>query len=201
MARDIHDTLAQGFMGVIVQLEAAADARSRGMSRESEEHCERAASLARESLHEARRSVLALRPPILDESNLCEALKTLFGKMTASTALTSEFRIHGQPVTLPPGWEEGLLRIAQESLNNTLRHAQATRFSADLSFDQDELRLELHDNGRGFDERTQHSGFGLLGIRERAKEMGGTVTIKSTNLEGTTISVQVPLTSGEMDRF
>jgi signal transduction histidine kinase len=201
MARDIHDTLAQGFIGVIVQLEAAADARSRGMTKESDEHCERAANLARESLHEARRSVLALRPPILDESNLCEAMETLFGKMTASTALTPEFRLHGQPVTLPPECEEGLLRIAQESLNNTLRHAQATRFSADLFFDRDELRLELSDNGRGFDASAQHSGFGLLGIRERAEEMGGTVTIKSTNLEGTAISVQVALASDEIGGF
>ena len=164
------------------------------MSKESEEHCGRAANLARESLHEARRSVQALRPHILEESDLCEALETLLTKMTASTALTTEFRVQGQPVALSPGWEEGLLRIAQESLNNTLRHAQATHFSAHLFFDQDELRLELHDNGRGFDVTAQHLGFGLLGIRERAEEIGGTVTIRSTDLEGTTISVLVPYT-------
>ena len=86
MARDIHDTLAQGFAGVIVQLEAAADARSRGMNRESDEHCGRAADLARESLGEARRSVRALRPQILEGNGLCEAIETLLGKMTAATS-------------------------------------------------------------------------------------------------------------------
>jgi len=201
MARDIHDTLAQGFIGVIVQLEAAADARSRGMSPESEEHCGRAASLARESLQEARRSVQALRPHILDENNLCEALETLFRRMTVSSALTSEFTLNGQPVTLPPGWDEGLLRIAQESLNNALRHAQATRFSAELSFRQEELTLELHDNGRGFDVNTEQLGFGLVGIRERAKAMGGDVTIQSSIVKGTTVSVRVPLPPDGMKKL
>src|SRR5271163_2453936 len=86
MAREIHDTLAQGFTGIIVQLEAAADARSRGLSRESDEHCRRAADLARESLREARRSVRALRPQILETNDLCEAFTALFRSMTANVS-------------------------------------------------------------------------------------------------------------------
>jgi signal transduction histidine kinase len=197
MARDIHDTLAQGFAGVIVQLEAAADARSRGMNRESEEHCGRAADLARESLGEARRSVQALRPSILEESDLCEAIERLFRKMTAATALKAEFRSHGDPVPLPSAWDEGLLRIAQESLNNTIRHARASRFLAELFFCKDEIRLQLHDNGKGFDVTAAHAGFGLLGIRERAEEMGGTLAIKSAEANGTTVSVRLPIPAGQ----
>jgi PAS domain S-box-containing protein len=197
MARDIHDTLAQGFAGVIVQLEAAADARSRGLNRESEEHCGRAADLARESLGEARRSVRALRPQILEESDLCEAIETLVGKMTGAMALKAEFRSHGDPVPLPSAWDESLLRITQESLNNTIHHARASRFLAELSFCKDEIRLQLHDNGKGFDATAPHAGFGLLGIRERVEELGGALVIKSTEANGTTVSVRLPIAAGQ----
>src|SRR2546426_3787626 len=125
MARDIHDTLAQGFTGVIMQLEAAGDATSKGLAKETEEHLRRAGDLARESLKEARRSVRALRPQALDEKNLCQALEDLLRKMTAGTTLPAEFNVQGQPRSLPPEWEENILRICQEVLTNALRHAHA----------------------------------------------------------------------------
>jgi PAS domain S-box-containing protein len=193
LARDIHDTLAQGFTGVIVQLEAAADATSKGLPKESQEHCARAAELARESLGEARRSVRALRPRILEDNDLCEALASLFRKMTASTGLQASFRCHGDALQLANGWDESFLRIAQESLTNTIHHADATQFQADLFFDNDEVRLDLKDNGRGFDVSAQHAGFGLLGIGERVEQMGGRLTIRSGAGDGTALSVQVPL--------
>jgi signal transduction histidine kinase len=193
LARDIHDTLAQGFTGVIVQLEAAADATSKGLAKESSDHLDRAAELARESLREARRSVRALRPQALEKNHLCEALDSLMKKMTAGTNLRAEFKLGGQPRPLPRDWDENLLHIGQEVLTNVLRHAQASHFTAQLSFTPDEVRLELRDNGTGFDPGSRHDGFGLLGMRERVEGMGGHLTIQSANGAGTAILILLPV--------
>lgn len=194
LARDIHDTLAQGFTGIIVQLEAAEDAKSRGLSKAVDEHLGRAGDLARESLNEARRSVRALRPQALEADDLCEALDHLFRKMTAGTTLRTEFSVRGRPQPLPAEWEENLLRIGQEVLTNALRHARASEFKSRLVFDRKEIRLELRDNGRGFDPSARHDGFGLVGMRERSEAMGGTITIQSVPRAGTTISIVLSLT-------
>lgn len=194
LARDIHDTLAQGFTGVIVQLEAAADASSRGMDKESEKHRDRASELARESLEEARVSLRALRPSILEKNELSGALDGLFTKMAKSISVQAEFHCHGQKRSLPARWDEHLLRIAQESLTNSSRHSNAKRFLADLYYDAAEIRLELRDDGGGFDVASRHDGFGLLGIQERVDEMGGTLVIRSTST-GTTTSVRIPSVS------
>ena len=195
IARDIHDTLAQGSTGVIVQLEAAADATSKGLAKEAEEHISRASDLARESLKEARRSVQALRPQALEEKNLCEALTDLIRNMTAGTALRSKFVLEGRPQPLPADWGENLLRIGQEVLTNALRHARATEFKTQLVFTPREIRLELRDNGCGFDPATKHDGFGLLGMRERVEDMGGQLEIRSAPGEGTAISIVLPVES------
>jgi PAS domain S-box-containing protein len=192
MARDIHDTLAQGFTGVIVQLEAAADANSKGLGQEAEEHLHRAGDLARESLREARRSVRALRPQALEDNELCAALQGLIEKITTGTSLRADFNVKGQPRPLPPDRDENLLRIGQEVLTNVLRHAQASHFKALLAFTADEVRLDLRDNGCGFDSESQHDGFGLLGIRERVEGMGGKLTIQSAKGTGTAILIVLP---------
>jgi signal transduction histidine kinase len=194
MARDIHDTLAQGFTGVIVQLEAAEDAKSKGLAKEAEEHLGRLGDLARESLNEARRSVRALRPRALEEKNLREALEDLIRKMTAGTPVRAGFALQGQPRALATEWDENLLRIGQEVLTNTLRHAHATEFKAQLIFDTEAIRLELRDNGRGFDPGARHDGFGLVGMRERVQGMGGRLTIHSGIGEGTSIVIALPHT-------
>ena len=191
-ARDIHDTLAQGFTGIVVQLEAAEDAISKGLKRAADEHIARASEMARYGLAEARRSVQALRPQLLEENELCAALQSLIQKMTFRTNLTGNFRSQGEPRTLPDGWNEHLLRISQEALTNTIRHAHASHFWARLVFDANAMQLQLRDNGEGFDLQ-QKRGFGLLGIRERAHEIGGELQIHSTVGEGTIISVALPL--------
>jgi PAS domain S-box-containing protein len=195
MARDVHDTLAQGFTGVIVQLEAAADATSKGFAQEAGTHLERAGELARESLREARRSVQALRPQALEENRWSEALDGLIKKMTAGTGLRSEFVLRGQPMPLPADWEENLLRIGQEVLTNALRHAGATEFKTHLVFAPEEIRLELRDNGRGFDPESKQDGFGLLGVRERVEGMGGQIAIQSAKGGGSAILITLPLKS------
>ncbi|EEF58426.1 two-component regulator propeller domain-containing protein [Pedosphaera parvula] len=194
MARDIHDTLAQGFTGVIVQLEAAADAGSQGLVVEVAEHLNRAGDLARESLREARRSVRALRPLALEGKNLFKALEGLIQKMTAGTTMRAKFDLQGEPCVIPSEWEDNLLRIGQEVFTNALRHARASEFKARLVFSAQALQLELQDNGQGFDPARQHDGFGLLGIRERVESMRGQLSIQSTNGEGTAVLIILPLT-------
>jgi PAS domain S-box-containing protein len=194
MARDIHDTLAQGFTGVIIQLEAAEDATFKGLASEANEHLSRAGILARECLKEARRSVRALRPQALEEKNLCEALEALIKQMTAGTSMGAEFIIQGNQRPLAPDWEENLLRVGQEALTNALRYAHATLFKLQITFSNHEVRLELCDNGSGFDPATKSEGFGLLGMKERVAGMGGELTVESTSGHGTTILIVLPLT-------
>jgi PAS domain S-box-containing protein len=193
MARDIHDTLAQGLTGVIVQLEAAEDAQAQNLAKDAAAHIERASELARETLQEARRSVCALRPLVLAGKTLCAAMEELIRKMIAGTNLRAEFTAQGEPPALPQEWEENLLRVGQEVLTNTLRHACANRFKAHLVFDPQAIRLELRDDGCGFDPASRHDGFGLLGIKERVESMGGELTIQSAPENGTAIFVVLPL--------
>lgn len=193
MARDIHDTLAQGFTGVIVQLEAAEDATLRGLGGEADRHIRRAIDLARDSLKEARRSVGALRPTALETGTLCNVLPEMLERMIAGTGLGLDFAISGTPFVLPAEWENDLLRIGQEVLTNVLRHARASRFQALLAFAPDSVRLELHDDGIGFDPTTRKDGFGLRGMHERASNMGGALTIRSKPGDGTRIAIAVPL--------
>jgi signal transduction histidine kinase len=195
MARDIHDTLAQGFTGVIVQLEAAEDARLRGLGPEADEHLHRARDMARESLREARRSVHALRPQALEENDLCEALDAMFTRMTAGTALRSEFSFQGDPCRLPGAWEEDLLRIGQEAITNVLRHASATNFEARITFERERTRLDFRDDGRGFDPARKRDGLGLVGMHQRVERMAGTLEIRSAPGEGVVIAVTVPLSA------
>ncbi|MEO5914184.1 MAG: PAS domain-containing protein [Luteolibacter sp.] len=195
MARDIHDTLAQGFTGVIVQLEAAEDARSRGLEAESDAHLARARALAGESLNEARRSVQALRPQALTKNDLCGALAEMIEKRTVGTALRGSFSASGEPKPLPEVWEDNLLRVGQEILTNSLRHASASRFEGVLVFTDGELCMEFSDNGSGFDPEAHSEGFGLLGMKERVQQMSGLLTIHSAIGQGCAIRIVLPFSA------
>ncbi len=192
MARDMHDTLAQGFTGVIVQLEAAMNAFANGSLAESQEHNRRARDLARQSLGEARRSIRALRPQALENADLCVALDGAMKQMTAGTSVRGEFTLHGQPCTLMQLHEENLLRIHQELLTNAIKHSGATKIKATLSFEKTSVRLEVQDDGTGFDLTRKHDGLGWLGIRERVNQMNGEVTVESRVGKGTRIGVVLP---------
>jgi len=195
MARDIHDTLAQGFTGVIMQLEAAQAALARGEPAAAAERMTSASSLARSGLGEARRSVQALRPSSLDNGTLSAALEELL-RMTAGLGLQADFILEGAPRPIPASWEEGLLRIAQESLTNTIKHAQAQTFRATMHFGRTEVRLQLVDDGRGFDLNAENDGFGLIGMRERADQMLATFIQRSEPGKGTEIVVLLPCPNG-----
>ena len=193
MARDIHDTLAQGFTGVIVQMEAAEEALLEEDSEHAIGHVHRARELARESLREARRSVHALRPQALEKAPFADALEAIIKNTAAGTALRTEFRITGKPRELARLVEENLLHIGQEALTNSLKHAHATKFQARLSFNPDAVSLELQDNGDGFNVGNANGGgFGLIGMKERAEQIGATVDVSSKPGAGTSIVAVSP---------
>ncbi len=192
LARDIHDTLAQGFTGVIVQLEAVEDAIACCRRKEANAHLQRASELARRSLNEARRSVHALRPEALQGGNFWEALKGLIKNTTAGTALHTTFNLQGKMRHLPLVWQENLLHIGQEALTNALKYAHPRNFETRLTFNKKEVRLELRDDGDGFKIKERHDGFGLTGMRERADQMGGQLKITSARGKGTKVVVSLP---------
>jgi PAS domain S-box-containing protein len=191
MARDIHDTLAQGFTGVIMQLEAAKGATVQGDLAEAASRIERASDLARSSLGEARRSVRALRPRSLRSGKLFLALDGLLKRMAEGTNLNAEFQAEGDERSIPSDYEEGLLRITQEALTNAVKHANARNFKATLSIGADKIQLRLVDDGRGFDPQKEHDGFGLIGMKERVDRMGGEFIIRTKQNVGTEILVEL----------
>lgn len=198
MARDIHDTLAQGFTGVIIQLEAAEEAIEHRRHKQADEHLRRAGGLARKSLSEARRSVHALRPEALDEGTFWDALKNMIKSITVGTALHPSFKVQGKVDQLPPAWQEHLLHIGQEALANTIKYAHAHKFGTRLIYDPKELRLEFSDDGEGFKAQDRHDGRGLVGMRERIEQMGGELKITSARGKGTKITVVLPCNGKSM---
>ena len=192
LARDVHDTLAQGFTGVILQMEAAEEALFDENPDAAVQRVRRAREIARESLGEARRSVHALRPQALDKSGFAEALQSMLKNTTAGTSLRTSFCSEGEPMVLPANVEETLLRIGQEALSNALKHAHPTEFHIRLCFKSDAVRLEFFDNGKGFVVGQTNGGVGLLGMKERAEQIGATLTISSEPGKGTKIIAVSP---------
>jgi signal transduction histidine kinase len=191
LARDIHDTVAQGFTGVIVQLEAAEEAVAQGLA-SARDHIVRARTLARASLQATRRSVGAMRDEALVDNPLGEALRKLVAAMTDGTPLTARFACTGTVRALPAHWEDNLLHVGRELLTNTLRHAAARHVDAVLAFEADRVGLVMQDDGRGFHATGGSEGFGLRGIRERVAAIGGTVAIDSRPGTGVRVRVVIP---------
>ncbi len=196
MAREIHDTLAQGFSGIILQLEAAEQALGSDAPA-VERHLNQARSLARKSLAEARRSVWNLRPQALEQLPLYEALKQEVDKFTQNTSIKALFTVFGDRRDLLPEVEAGLLRICQESLTNIGKHAKATEVDVSLTFNESAVELNVSDNGVGFRQRAsssdkkEHDTFGLISMRERARGLGGTFEVQSKRGKGTLVRVVI----------
>ncbi|MFE9769186.1 sensor histidine kinase [Streptomyces sp. NPDC005808] len=195
LAAEIHDTIAQGLTGIIAQLQVVANAPALDIARI---HLDRAADLARHSLGEARRSVQNLAPVALENDGLPEALKNTVAEWGERTGVRAEFTVAGPTEQLHDEVSATLLRIAQEALSNTARHARATRAGVTLTFLGDEVILDIRDDGRGFDplavrERTGTGGFGLDGMRARAERIAGNLTVESEPGQGTALSARVPL--------
>lgn len=195
LAAEIHDTIAQGLTGIIAQLQVVTATSDEELARE---HLARAATLARHSLGEARRSVHNLGPAALDHDTLTEALKKTVGAWSERTGVEARFTVTGTEEPLHDEVAATLLRIAQEALANTAKHAAAHRAGVTLSYMGDEITLDVRDDGRGFDPlvlrpRSGANGFGLDGMRARAERIAGTVTVESEEGGGTAVSARVPL--------
>jgi len=196
LARDIHDTLAQGLTGVIVQLGATQRSLAHRPN-EAGEHLDLALRMARESLNEARRSVWNLRAPALEGGNLATALKSLTLRPLGAN-VPVHFEQHGEPRDLPSAVEGTLLRVCQEALANVAKHAQASEAAVVLEYGGEGVSLRVQDNGIGVDEDALYdgmpagpwSGFGLVGMRERIIGLGGELRI--SNQAGTRIEAAIP---------
>jgi len=191
LAREIHDTLAQAFVGVVTFLEAAKNAAARRP--EKAQACVlNALQVARDGLDEARRSVRALRPLPLDGGDLTQALNRLAGHPDDGGPTVS-VHIHGRTRPLSAKVEEEFYRVAKEALTNSLRHAKASLISIDLTFDAALIRLAVRDDGGGFDTELpdRPTTFGITGMRERVDRIGGTLTVDSTLGGGTVVTVVV----------
>lgn len=196
LAREIHDTLAQGFISIVTHLEAAEENLPPG-TKPVERHLDRAKRAARDNLVEARRLVAALRPEILESSSLPEALERTSARWSEETGILASLAKTGDYEQLPQDLQVTLLRVAQEALSNVRKHANARQVTLTLSYLEDLIVLDIQDDGTGFDPNTttngSEGGFGLQAMRERVERLGGQLLIESTPGEGTTLAVQLPL--------
>ncbi|XGV98687.1 MAG: AAA family ATPase [Leptolyngbya sp. BL-A-14] len=195
MAREIHDTLAQSFTGILLQVEAATQvlADNREVHQEHLEMLETISELARTGLAGARRSVAALRPQLLEEGSLSSALHRFATQMGATIEATLIYESKGTPYPLPAKVENHLLRIGQEALTNAIKYAEADEIRVELVYEPAQCCLRIQDDGRGFSvgNVTSAGGFGLLGMSERAQQIEAQLMIQSQPGQGTAIIVVV----------
>jgi signal transduction histidine kinase len=197
MAREIHDTLAQGLTGIVTQLQAAERAADRSPADPAgwRRHVTAATRLARDSLTEARRSVDALRPEPLEGCRLSEALTHVAERWSALNGIMAQVTTTGAVRPIDPEVEFALLRAAQEALANVARHAHATRVGLTISYMENEVALDVRDDGVGFDPALPDRGFGLVAMRQRITALSGTLQVESEPGGGTAISACVPTVS------
>jgi signal transduction histidine kinase len=197
MAQEIHDTLAQGFTSIILQLEAADQSLPNDLNA-VEDRINKARDTARANLEEARRLVLALQPEPLQQSSLVDALQRETERWSQNTGVKTTFSVTGEPRALHPQCEVTLLRALQEGLSNVYKHAQAEMVNITLSYMADQVALDIQDDGMGFDphnmdEPKGDGGFGLQAMRQRAEQSGGKVIVESADGKGTTLVIQIPV--------
>ena len=198
LAREIHDTLAQGLTAITLQLEAAdllledatvPDRRQRGRAA-----IQRALELARANLDEARRSVLDLRAVPLEGRPLAEALALMAGECQMRSGIEVGFEAVGGGIPLPTRIEVGLYRVAQEALTNIVSHARAEHIFLQIEVSLDQARLTIEDDGVGFDpEHIPEGHFGLVGMSERARLLGGHLEVQSNLGAGTRLQITIPM--------
>lgn len=200
MAREIHDTLAQGLIGIITQLQAAE--QSGDIPDRWRAHFAAATRMARESLAEARRSVDALRPEQLETAELGDALAGVADRWSVLHGVAVRVTTTGAARPMRPETELALLRAAQEALANVARHARASSVALTLGYLDGEIALDVHDDGCGFGTpapppQPGGGGFGLKAMRERIEGLSGTLRVESAPGAGTTVSARVPHPAAE----
>jgi signal transduction histidine kinase len=203
MAREIHDTLLQGFTGITLQLQAIVHEVTRAPER-AKEDVERILTLADKALADARQAVWDMRTPALQATGLAEALEDITRRAANRAAPTVRFRLTGTPRPLEPAAEMALSRIGQEAVANALKHAAARTIDVELAYERRATRLVVRDDGRGFDPagtRAARGGhWGLVGMRERAEQVGARLTVSSASGRGTELVAVVPSRSPTLRR-
>ncbi|MBD1853281.1 CHASE2 domain-containing protein [Cyanobacteria bacterium FACHB-502] len=190
MAREIHDTLAQAFTGILLHIGAAMELITKKPAT-VQARLETVDELARTGLSEARRSVAALRPKLLEKGSLFDALKHLTAQMKSSTDTSLICEVIGTAYPLSPNVENNLLRIGQEALTNAIKYAHASEIRVELVYEETHCLLRVKDNGQGFeiDQIPLNQGFGLVGMSERVEQIGGELIIQSQPDQGTEVVV------------
>ena len=199
MAGEIHDTLAQSFTSIVMHLEATEQSLT-GESESTRTHLRQARQTARQGLLDARRLVQALRPASLEEATLAEALQRTIHRWSQETGIQAQFSIMDDPYPLNPDAEVILLRALQEALTNIQKHAHAHTTTVTLSYMQDQVSLDVQDDGIGFNPDLPYpstsqvgSGLGLGVMRQRVAQLSGEVIVESSPGQGTTLVVQLPV--------
>ncbi|MFI6937746.1 sensor histidine kinase [Streptomyces sp. NPDC050418] len=198
LAREIHDTLAQGLSSIQLLLRAAERALP-GSPESAVRHVVQARLAAVDNLAEARRFVAALAPPSLDGTNLAGALERLCASTAAREGISARFHVAGDTTPLPTAHEVALLRVAQSAMANTVRHAGATTVAMTLRFEDGGVALDITDDGVGFEPDRlpepdpETGGFGLAGMRARLRALGGTLGIASAPGKGTAVEARLPV--------
>ncbi len=196
LAHEIHDTLAQGFIGIIMHLEAAAQTvESHPVT---QKHIAQAEAMARENLHQARYLVEGLHPKKLQEASLPDAIKKAVQQWQGQSNVPTQVTITGEERPLPPQTEHTLLRATQEALANVHKHAQSTEVAITLSYMDNLVMLDVQDNGVGLNEADSQwqGGFGLTAMRERVEQVGGALLVESDD-DGVTVVVSIPITNDQ----
>ena len=199
IAREIHDNLAQEMAAISVQLELVARTMPPEAAATAMTHLDRVRQQVRHGIAEARRYVWALRSPTLENNDLPTALAETARRLTLETTIQAQVEVNGTFRPLDQSVEDNLLRIGQEAINNAVKHAQAQRILVNLVFDTRRVQLIVRDDGRGFDNQAAGNGraghFGLIGMQERAEQIGGTLSIQSNDGSGTEVVADVPISS------
>jgi PAS domain S-box-containing protein len=191
-AREIHDTLAQDFGGILIQLQAV-DRFATTNPTKSQTHRDCARDLARKGLAEARSSIWVLSQEGEAYSNLAPVLEQLAAQMTLGSDTQAQVTISGSPLPLPPEQGMHLLRIVQESCNNALRHAQATQIQIQICYGDGSIELRIIDDGVGFEAQRSVPGFGLKSMQQRAESIAAILQISSELNQGTEVRVMMPI--------
>lgn len=196
VTREIHDSLLQGFAGVVLQLEAAAR-QFDTQPAASKDRLKRALDQADSSMTEARKMLLDMRLPVLEASTLPEALEEAGAEATEGKGATFALRVRGSVAPLPYAAQAAMFLIGREAIRNAANHASASRITANLVYTDQEFRMAIQDNGCGFDPTEKKEGhFGVAGMDERARAVGATLRIDTAPGKGTSVSVAIARTRG-----
>jgi PAS domain S-box-containing protein len=191
LARELHDSVTQGLFSLKLFAEAANRQLAAGAIEMASAHLRELRATAGEALAEMRLLVFELRPPLLEERGLAAALRTRLDAVEARSGLTTTSDLD-ERLRLTAPIEQEIYRIAQEALNNVLKHAHASRVSVTFQGDQQVVRLEIVDDGEGFDSHKASGGYGIESMRERARRLGGTLLVESAPGRGTHLRLEVP---------